>query len=798
MLKLKNITKNYYIGQTVIPALAGVSLDFNQNEFVAVLGPSGCGKTTLLNIIGGLDRYTSGDLIINGRSTKNYKQSDWDAYRNHSIGFVFQNYNLITHLSVLQNVELALTLSGISKKERQSRAAAVLGRVGLNDQLYKKPSQLSGGQMQRVAIARALINDPDILLTDEPTGALDSQTSAQIMELIKEISGERLVIMVTHNPEIASKYSTRIIRLLDGLVISDEINSAQNQTVLQEIEQKTEGLAKISPKKQKTSMNFFTALTLSFKNLFTKKVRSAITAAAGSIGIVGIALVLSLSNGFNGYIKKIQGDTMSNYPIIIEESSTDYSAFMGFSRQKDKLRPDKENVYAESLLKMFADSQVNNKLTKDYIDYVKDIDANLVRGTTFGYGIKYENYFFANTDSGLTSINTIISNLLARWEMISKAAQGGGLFKLQTLPDQSDFLSEQYELIYGEMPSDTYDLALIVDEYNKVSDISLLVLGLLPENYNLAAEQKTAVKFEDVLKKRYRIYSNDEVFERSGSRFIAAEPSAAEGEEVRISGVLRIKEGTAMGAFSSGIAASQKLTNELLQKNNNSEIVSFISAEATKDIDPLTGIEYAQSMPKTERLRSLGGNDLPNEVRIYPKDFKAKAAIKGLLDTFNQRFENEEDKIIYVDNVELMLSTMSTMVDAISYVLIAFTAISLIVSSVMIGIITYVSVIERTKEIGILRSLGARKKDISRVFNAETFIIGLSAGIIGIVFASIFNIPINFLLKSLVDGTGSLAVLNPLHGAALILVSIALTFIAGLIPSKIAANKDPVVALRTE
>jgi putative ABC transport system permease protein len=821
MLKLSNITKNYIMGTTEVKALKGISLEFNSSEFVSVLGPSGCGKTTLLNIIGGLDRYTTGDLIIKGRSTKDFKASDWDAYRNHSIGFVFQSYNLIQHLTVLGNVELALTLSGVSIEERREKAKSVLERVGLSDQLNKKPNQLSGGQMQRVAIARALVNNPEILLTDEPTGALDTETSIQIMDLIKEIANERLVIMVTHNSEIAEKYSTRIIKLLDGIVIDDSNPpKAEDKKYSNEKEPKKAPKTNKVKNSKKTSMSFFTALSLSFKNLITKKVRTIITAIAGSIGIIGIALVLSLSNGFGNYIDKMQSDTLTSYPITINENDMDYSSFMTFSDDTtlDSF-PELKKIYVEKLFDKFKEAIIQNDISTNFIDYLQKMDKSLYNSIQYSYGIDVNKYIY--TDLPVMDETTKFSSVDYLYTKLQLALLTQDIqFSyniFQEIVDNNQLIESQYDVIYGNMPTKFNEVVVVVDEYNRISDFTLVMLGYKSLNLNeiisiddVVVGEEENYNFEDIIGKEFRLLTNNDIFKYDVTKDIFEDRTytlnpndvitSNSGTELKISGIIRQNKNTTMSALSSGIGYTKALTDYLLAENINSEIVNWMKMDTHTDTYPTPNDlikDYSPNLNSDSLLRDLGGNDKPNSIMIYPVGFDSKTAVKAYIDNYTTVYPNETE-VKYTDIMEIVLSTMNTMVDAITYVLIAFTAISLIVSSVMIGIITYVSVVERTKEIGVLRSIGARKKDISRVFNAETFIIGLFSGLIGVIVAWLLTIPINLIINSFVENIGNLAKLNIIHALVLVVISVLLTLIAGLIPSRIAANKDPVVALRND
>lgn len=785
MLELKNVVKNYYVGDMVIEAVRGVSVKFRKNEFVAVLGPSGCGKTTLLNIIGGLDRYTSGDLIINGRSTTKYKDYDWDSYRNHSVGFVFQNYNLIPHQSVLKNVELALTLSGVSKAKRRKMATEALEKVGLGDQLHKKPNQLSGGQQQRVAIARALVNDPDILLADEPTGALDTKTSVPIMEILKEISKDRLIIMVTHNSQLAEKYASRLIRLLDGKIVSDDNPYEGTAEVLEEAKPKK---AK-KKEKQKTAMSFLTALALSLNNLVTKKTRTLLTAFAGSIGIIGIALVLALSNGFQGYINKMQADTLASYPIVITETSVDFTAFQNRpSRTELKKYPDGDVVYVNKIMERLNNLIIFNEITEEYIDEViKTIDPSLYNGISYLNSVRL-NVYKEKTFQDITfyqPVRTTSDNMMS-----------GSIW--QELIDNTDFVGSQYDVLAGRFPESHDELVIVVDQYNQITDMVLMALGML--DTTAPVDQ---YKFDEILGTKFHLIYNDALYSFTGTHFVTNNITKAIAEddekslELEVVGIVRLNSETEIGSITGTVGYLSSLTDHVLEKSLNSEIVNW--QIENENIDVFTGNPFTEN-PKEERyenLKKLGGVATPTTINIYPVDINAKEKIKERLDAYNADKTEEADKVIYTDLIEVVISSISTIINIISYVLIAFTAISLFVSSIMIGIITYISVLERTKEIGILRSIGARKKDISRVFNAETIIIGFTAGIMGIGITLLFTIPINIILHRLVE-ISNIAKLNPLHGVMMVVISMALTLIAGFIPARIAAKRDPVIALRTE
>jgi putative ABC transport system permease protein len=824
MLKLINITKDYPFGGGKVEALKGISLEFRKSEFVAILGPSGCGKTTLLNIIGGLDRYTSGDLIIRGKSTKLFRDHDWDSYRNHSIGFVFQTYNLIPHQNVLGNVELALTLSGISRAERKARAIAALESVGLGDQIYKKPNQLSGGQMQRVAIARALVNNPDIILADEPTGAIDSETSLQIMEILKEISKDRLVIMVTHNPELATRYATRIINLLDGLVTSD--SKPLRPEELEEVKKEEK---KKKARKERTSMSFITAFGLSLKNLLTKKIRTLITAFAGSIGIIGIALVASVANGFQNYIDKMQSDTLSGFPLEIARKATDYEALLEMrpSRSDAEEYPDEEKVYVNKIKDVFDKISISNDITDEYINNViEKIDPTLYNSIVYEYGTAL-NVF---KEYNINGQDYYLKVPLMNWSPIPKAHSD----------EEYSFFESQYDVIGGRLPEGKEELVLVVNKYNQISDFVFESLGI-------AAEDRESFDFDELIGTKYKLLLNDAIYSyndeagRFASKiikiqnieFVSEETYNTKGPdaiELEIVGIVRANEITEIGALDGAIGYTVDLIDYVLERNENSEIVSWMHENEL--LDPLTGGEYIDTTDKTaedqreEDRARYGALKKPVIIKIFPVDFAAKEKIKAYLDEYNENKKaeaiaeyyrelgiteaeaTEEQKetakrighaagVYYTDLMGVMESSLNTLIDAISIVLIVFTSISLVVSSIMIGIITYISVLERTKEIGILRSIGARKKDIARVFNAEAIIIGLLAGTIGITITLISLIPINQLLKRL-SSIPNLAILAPQTAIALIIISIFLTFIAGLIPSGLAAKRDPVIALRTE
>lgn len=878
MLQLKNIVKDYVSGDTTVQALKGIDITFRDSEFVSILGQSGCGKTTLLNIIGGLDQYTSGDLIINGRSTTKYKDSDWDTYRNHTIGFVFQSYNLIPHQSVLSNVELALTLSGVSKAERRKRAVEVLEKVGLGDQIHKKPNQMSGGQMQRVAIARALVNNPDILLADEPTGALDSATSIQIMELLKEISKDRLIIMVTHNPELAEKYSSRIVRLLDGKVTDDTMPYEPTDSRVTE-----NNKAKRVKKKKGTSMSFLTALSLSANNLMTKKGRTLLTAFAGSIGIIGIALILALSSGFQSYIKRVEEDTLSSYPIAIEEEQVDYSSMMsafmgqhvGEASEKEDGKIYSNNIISEMLNSMMSQVKVNN--LADFKKFIEDRNNGfdeLVSDIQYGYSTTL-NIYKEDTSDGIVQVNpsTVLDTIgmgqlsgMSGSSMMNSSMMGGGSWDVWSeLIGNRTLLESQYDVIAGRWPDAYNEIVLIVDENNEISDYALYALGLKDQNEvadtmtRLAKGEeivsyKTEYTYEDILDLRYRLIVNTDFYsynEENDSYTDVRDDedsyraAIADGIQLQVVGILRPDPDAVTGAVSGSVGYTSALMEYVINQINASDIVKKQAAapetdvitglpftkdgeevemENTFDITTLTPEQqaYLASLSQEEldtlmasymqpatssatydgNMEAFGVADLekPSSIMIYPVDFASKDMISDKISEYNDavRAEGREEAVInYTDYIGLMMSSISTIINAISYVLIAFVAISLVVSSIMIGIITYISVLERTKEIGILRSIGASKHDISMVFNAETLIVGFVSGAMGIIVTMLLIIPINAIIKNL-SGISNVAGLPWLAALVLVLISMALTFIAGLIPAKMAAKKDPVVALRSE
>ena len=916
MLQLNDITKVYEVGDLRVEALKGVSMKFRRSEFVSILGPSGCGKTTLLNIIGGLDRYTEGDLVINGKSTKEYKDKDWDTYRNHSVGFVFQSYNLIPHQTVLENVELALTLSGVSKEERKKRAIKVLKQVGLGDKLSNKPNQLSGGQMQRVAIARALVNDPEIILADEPTGALDTVTSVQIMDILKEISKDRLIIMVTHNPELAEKYSTRIINLLDGKITADN-NPYEGET-----DKERAKYEKKQAKGKKKNMSFFTALFLSFKNLLTKKGRTTLVAFAGSIGIIGIALILAISSGFSKYINKMQEDTLSTYPITIQSKKVDLTSvvsemFMN-KADGDGSGHELDGVYAkENISKMInsvGNSMGTNNLEKFYT-YINENYDDLkehVNAVQYTYGLNFE--YYTNSNTALTNPAEIVNvepnsnavmkmiiiyslyyfedktgisfteeaagsyklyrpdsfgdyitdetllkqryafiydNKYTELEYIAKDLEnptnngqitlttakvlslvfnimdvdtdpsqmmgaGGSMFGnmsiFSEMIDNKEFIESQYTLIEGNYLKNTkeaYNEAILVlDKNNELDDYVLYALGLMSDDQMKALLQgmitgdknNTPINYDKVIGTEYKILDDADYYLADGTDFrtynvekfvdgtnVTNNPNYNPAlyykclldaynnceNKIKIVGIVRLNESTDNGSMSSGVVYSKYFTDHMIDYRNQ-KIASY--AEAPESLTPID-------------------KGVPKSISLYITSFDAKEKVKEFIDNYNNQAE-KNDRITYTDYVDIIMSTVSTIINAITYVLIAFVSVSLVVSSIMIGIITYISVIERTKEIGVLRSVGASKRDIKRVFTAESFIIGLASGLFGIGISLLLTIPINLVLKHFTAISG-LAMLPLVGSIILVVISVTLTLIAGLIPANVAAKKDPVVALRS-
>lgn len=837
MLQLKDIKKQYVTGDTTVQALKGINLQFRKNEFVSILGPSGCGKTTMLNIIGGLDKYTSGDLIINGVSTVEYKDADWDNYRNHSIGFVFQSYNLIPHQTVLGNVELALTLSGVGKKEKRERAVKALQQVGLGDQLNKLPNQLSGGQMQRVAIARAIVNDPEIVLADEPTGALDSETSIQVMQLLKQIAKDRLVIMVTHNPNLADKYSSRIVRLLDGQVIEDTNPYEAKDS---ELEHKKPG--------KKAAMSIWTAFSLSLRNLFTKKARTILTAFAGSIGIIGIALILSLSSGFQNYIYDVQQDSLSNYPLTINSTNVDMASFFqsSGSNQDREEYPDDNTVHSNNFLGgMFSsmtDSIVQNDLKslKKYLE--ENIDRSKISGIQYTYNFNYNIYAADGYKLNPYEMPDVLkqmlqdNNMAGLYESMMKSAT-----TWSEMMDNPTLIQSQYDLLEGKWPSSAGEILVVVDRYNSIPDYNLYQMGFKSENeliYSVMEmlarqqlpdaspeeikqlaiammqsmgiqyeESEENFSFDEILGTKYKVLLDSDYFiegqNADGQKIYVQDLEADMTDKLQsafsleIVGIVRLRENVSSGALSTPVVYTNALTDYIINATNASAPVAY--QRANPDIDVTTGkpFESGRTMDNVLSLMGVADKDTPASISIYPTSFNNKAYVIDVINQYNRDMPDEQ-KISYTDYMGVLMDSVSIIINAITYVLIAFVSISLVVSSIMIGIITYISVLERTKEIGILRSIGASKRDISRVFNAETVLVGLLAGILGILVTILLNVAlINPIIASLahIYNVASL----PLGGALiLIIISVLLTLVAGLIPSGIAARKDPVVALRSE
>lgn len=895
MLELNDIKKDYVSGSTTVSALKGINLRFRDCEFVSILGQSGCGKTTMLNIIGGLDKYTSGDLKINGVSTKNYKDRDWDFYRNNSIGFVFQSYNLIPHQTVLSNVELALTLSGVSKTERKKRAIEALEKVGLGEQIHKKPNQMSGGQMQRVAIARALVNNPDILLADEPTGALDTETSIQIMELLKEISKDRLIIMVTHNPELAKDYSTRIVRLLDG-VITDDSDPYSLEDMEADIKAKeaakvkaSEKKNKKSGKKQKTSMSFFTALSLSFNNLMTKKTRTILTAFAGSIGIIGIAMILSISNGIQLYIDRVQRDTLSSYPITLQAESIDISSMVtSMTGNSDSAEhEDKSKIYSNDIMGDMINTMVKEVKSNNLSEFKKYIEnggsdiKSYVSDIQYSYDVPL-NIYMKDTSNGVEQLNpsTMFDSIYGEGATSTSSAMssgmGMGMFSNSSVWNQllgnQQVLDEQYDVLAGHWPENYNEVVLVTDKNNEVDDYTLYSLGLKdPEEVRILfkkmmvgesyeTEKDISYTFDEILDTEFKLVMPTDMYKYNDVTGTWDDYSKDDkymtnvvnnGTDIKVCGIIRPNDDAVSTSISSGIGYTAKLTEYIIEEVKNSEIAKAQLADTSVDV--FTGVpfdndrnteitmddvnaymatlspeESAQMQAMTSGMSDdqilqlfsaslkarttdatldsnkskLGITDLdtPSQIDIYATDFDSKEKVQNIIKDYNKSQQDdgkEENVINYTDYVGIMMSSVSTIINAISYVLIAFVAISLIVSSIMIGIITYISVLERTKEIGVLRSIGASKKDVSRIFNAETLIEGFVSGALGIVVTLLLCIPANALIKHLTD-ISNVAQLPVAGGVILIIISMFLTFIAGLIPAKLAAKKDPVVALRSE
>ena len=889
MLRLKNIVKNYKVADSYVKALRDVNLSFRKNEFVSILGPSGCGKTTLLNIVGGLDKYTSGDLFINGKSTKEFKDRDWDVYRNHRIGFIFQSYNLIPHQTVLGNVELALTIAGMSKAERVKKAKQALDKVGLKGEYNKRPNQLSGGQCQRVAIARALVNDPEILLADEPTGALDTQTSIQIMDLIKEIANERLVIMVTHNPELAEQYSNRIIKLLDGKVISDT-NPFSEEEELEEVKQieqeKLERLEKQNSKKkstkEKAKMSFWTAFKLSFQNLFSKKARTILTSIAGAIGIIGVSLVLSISNGVRTYIKSMQDDMLSGNPVSISQTATDLGALMENSTMTEKVKALKEAgfVNVDSMIEYLISRSstaenfmISNDITEDYVKFIEEMPKDNVASIFYDYGIDVTNNIYTDFNIGeghekqnlsISAIRTIYKSILEETEYKNYSGYITSLSEtFMQAPNDEDYILSQYDVLEGKVATEANEIMIVVEKGSLMTDLLLTQLGYLTqdqfmnlidkatdsENYKTSLE-KGKFSYAELMGKSFTYYPNDSVYTETG---VSLSPFAynyqskllSNGYNFEIVGILEAKENVSYGCLTSGFFFTEDFAKKFIEDNKNSKISEFMKAKEDQSITSMkyqgipTGITYTYSYhyngeEKTATgyvgtanqlatmlgtigmnmgesyslsLQEVGGNTIPYQIKIYPNNFEEKDVVLEYLDKWNSEEDlvvggktvkaSERNDITYTDNISIIISLVNTFIDIVTYALVGFTSLSLVVSSVMIAIITYVSVVERIKEIGVIRSLGGRKRDVASLFIAETFIIGLTSGLFGIGFTYLASFIANLAVST--TGVISAIAIFPWHNALIMVtVSIILTLISGLFPSMSAAKKDPVVALRTE
>ena len=907
MLKLSGIEKFYKTSTGGVQALKGIDVNFRRSEFVSILGPSGCGKTTLLNIIGGLDHYTAGEMSIDGVSTKEYGDRDWDTYRNERIGFVFQSYNLIPQQSIQGNVELALTIAGVDRHERARRAREALDKVGLAGQYSKKPNQLSGGQCQRVAIARALVNEPEILLADEPTGALDTTTSVQIMELIRQVAGDKLVIMVTHNPELAKRYSTRIVELLDGRLVSDSDpysdeecerdtreERAKAAATEDESAEKGEGKEQESAEaqgganerkskknkragagKRKSKLSFFTAFGLSARNLRAKLKRTVMVCIAGSIGIIGVASVLAVSTGVQGYIEDMQNDMLSGNPVTVQASGYDLSTITGMmdnSDRKDVIESAVEDGYINvdaavdrlvEMADMWGDFTFENEITQQYIDYVKAMPKEYYSAMSFDHGVdlSYSLYSSYETEGGSRRLSVFAADALLRAattqsghaDVAEALSDTSGLFSLA--PDNSDFILSQYDIVNegGYMPKEKGEIMLVIDDDNRVTDLVLAQLGYYSQQEFLnivykatdderydADKDKSRFSYEELLEKTFTLYFNDEIYSIDGERITYDAEHGGEGVELKITAVLRPKEGLSFGCLDTGIYYTQALEDEVTEKNSTSALAQYmngkeggeaalsgtvISGFVTGDIpsfkldyvfesgeyslNACVGSEYAIGTVAayTLTLAEVGGESMPETIRIYPVDFELKDGVTAYLNAWNEGGDitvngviltaEERTQITYTDNLSVIIAMIGDMIDIVTYALVAFTALSLVVSTVMIAIITYVSVIERVKEIGVIRSLGGRKKDVSRLFNAETFIIGFISGVIGIVITYILCLIINGVVGAAIGITG-IAELPFTTALILIAVSVLLTLISGLIPARLAAKKDPVEALRSE
>lgn len=785
MLKVNNIKKSYTTGDFTQHALNGVSINFRKNEFVAILGPSGSGKTTFLNIIGGLDRYDSGDLIINGKTTADFTESDWDAYRNNSIGFIFQSYNLITHLSIVDNVEMGMTLSGVEPEVKHKKALEALERVGLKDHIHKKPNQLSGGQMQRVAIARALANDPDIILADEPTGALDTGTSRQIMDLIREIAADKLVIMVTHNPELANEYADRIISFSDGKVTNDT-NPFDGADSDNDYELK------------KTSMSFKTALKLSGKNITTKKWRTALTAFASSIGIIGIALILALSGGFKIQVDKYQSNALSEFPIMLLPMSANYSDedIQEMKTQFKSMMSGEVQFADTTAVKPYdltREATVHiNKLDGDFESYIDNIDPSICNSVSRIRSFPM-NVLYKTSDGRIKQISLSQFSTADFSSMYSTSGMGISTYPETLGGNQTSYLESNYDILAGSYPKNENEIVMVVDTRNRVDKSVLESLG-----FDVSDDKD--IPFDEIVGTQYKFANNDLMYTYNDNYKLYMKASESElasiynndkCETLTVSGVVRIKGGTAMGFLSTGIAYSEKLVDKLIEKNESTAVY-----KAQSESDTPVFFSSDSYSDKSAMLSALGGNSSPVCILVYPYNFETKDAVIRYLDKYNEG-KNEDDTVVYTDLSSTITEMTGSIMDAITIVLIAFAAISLVVSLIMIAIITYISVLERTKEIGVLRALGARSKDITRVFNAETFITGLCSGTLGIAIAYVLIIPINIIIYNM-TGLSGVAKLNPLYALALMAVSLILTVLGGFIPAKMAAKKDPVLALRTE
>ncbi len=867
MLQLKEIVKDYGSDETIVHALKGVTLSFRNSEFVAILGPSGCGKTTMLNIIGGLDRYTSGDVLINGKSTTTFKNNDWDAYRNNYVGFIFQNYNLINHQTILENVELAMTLSGITAKERKARATEALAKVGLDGQLHKKPNQLSGGQMQRVAIARALVNNPEIILADEPTGALDSKNSVQIMDILKEIAKERLVIMVTHNDDLATEYSNRIIKMLDGEVLQDtnpyeptkedmesvtffvedpapdvsELSANERKKVLKLFEKEQKKKKKATVKK--TSMSLFTAFKLSLKNLFSKRNRTFLTAFAGSIGIIGIALVLAVNNGFNLYIADMQQTMLGQYPISVQQMYMDMNTMMNpmepTNTNKAERFPDTDKITVPSnnmALGLYSGLHYN-RINDDYINYIENIDKNIISEISYTYAMSMN----LITETGSEGNKKYKKVAFTSIDPILEIMMGSDNRFMEMVGDE--YMKGNYDVVQGNYPTKPNQIALVVNEYNQISRSVLNQFNFLDDL------DINNLKYGDFIGRKMRIIKYDDWYTENNGLYSAPDDKDTaklkslydnctdKEHELEITAVMRVKEGSPMSIYSTSVLYRKELREQIVAENLTSKMVKAQNEEYKKakadnkynEVSVITGKEINQLLIDVtgipgfdtgdsgyvnselnpfylnvdERhevyMQKIGASLMPNNIYVYPKSFDAKDEVKAYMDAYNNN-KVKDDKIQYMDASGIMLDMVKQIIDIVSIVLVCFASISLVVSSIMIGIITYVSVVERTKEIGVLRAIGARKIDIGNVFNAETATIGISSGIMGVVIAAILSWPINAIIKHFAQGyvVGSIVLLSPVAGVVLVLVSTLLTIIAGLIPASIAAKKDPVAALRSE